>query len=260
MKRSKRNVIESVELSKIDLPRKRDRINIIDQYIKELAAAISQAGLLSPIILNKSGDRFEIVAGERRFLACQYLDFTHIDALVKEYTEEEIKIIRAIENLQRVDLTIIEEAKVYFDLHTACGMSWEAIGKKTGKSPALVKRRCDLLELPEVLINALHDGKISYSVAEQLKRIRDPDRIEYLLGIVIDNGATQNIVRQWVDEEEATIRRKASGTGIDGGFHDPLEIKPIFVACDLCVEAVELGKLVSLRICGKCQKTIKEHM
>jgi len=260
MEQSKSPVVSLIPMALIDRPVDPDRISIDPDSLKELIASIRQSGLKQPILLNIKGERFEIVAGERRYLACESLGMVKIPAFTEVMSEPEVAILRAIENLQRENLTIIEEAHVYRRLHDNLGMSWDDIGKKSGKSPGLVKRRYDLLKMPEQLINAMHKGQIGYAVAEELKRLGDLGKIDYFLSFAIDHGATKEVVRKWVDEEMAQKRQEAAAGGGGGGGYVMPEARPVFLTCDLCHGPVDVMKLLNLRICPDCGKIIRENM
>jgi ParB family chromosome partitioning protein len=254
------NQVQNILLSLIDRPATPDRLSIDPEYIKELAASIAEIGLMSPVVLCPRGGRFEIVAGDCRYQAFLSLGKTKIPAFVQELDPENVSISRATENLQRKDLTIIEEARIYQTLHNIHKMSWDAIAKRTGKTPGNVKRRYDLLKLPEMLIKALHEKKIGYAVAEELNRLKDLGRVEYYLGYCIDHGASRDVVAAWVKEELALIRQKGStGGGGDWGSAVP-ETAPVYVACDLCKGAMELKTVVYMRICPGCREVIKQNM
>jgi ParB family chromosome partitioning protein len=252
--------VHNVLVGLIDRPAVPDRLSIDPDYIRELAASIAEVGLMSPIVLTPRGGRYEIVAGDCRYQAFLFLGRTEIPAFVQELDAESVSISRATENLQRKDLTIIEEARIYKTLHNDHNMTWDQIGKRCGKPASQVKRRYDLLKLPEVLINALHEKKIGYAVAEELCRLKDVNRIEYFLGYCIDHGATKEVVMGWVKEELALIRQKES-TGGGGEWGSALpEQKPIYVSCDLCSGPMEIKRVVYMRICPECHATIKQNM
>ena len=252
--------VQNIPLSAIDRPASPDRLSIDPEYIKELAASIADLGLLSPILLCSRDGRFEIVAGDCRYQAFVSLGRTEIPAIVQDLDAESVSISRATENLQRKDLTIIEEARIYKTLHNDHNMSWDEIAKRTGKPAAQVKRRYDLLKLPEILIKALHEKKIGYAVAEELNRLKDLGRVEYFLGYCVDHGATRDVVSGWVKEELSLIRQKES-TGGGGDWGAPqLELAPVFVACDLCRGPMELKEVVYMRVCKQCNGTIKQNM
>ena len=260
MKKSETMKVQNIPLSVIDRPAVPDRLSIDPEYIKELAASIQEIGLISPIILCPHEERFEIVSGDCRYQAFLSLGRTDIPAFVQKLDAETVSISRATENLQRKDLSIIEEARIYKNLHDNHNMSWDQIAKRTGKTPGNVKRRYDLLKLPEILILALHEKKIGYAVAEELHRLKDPGRIEYYLGYCIDHGATKEVVQGWVKEELSLIRQKEATSGwSDWGSPLP-EMKPIYVSCDLCIGPMLISEAIALRICPGCHATIKQNM
>lgn len=252
--------VQSVLLTLIDRPASPDRSSIDPEYIKELAASIAELGLLNPILLCPRGGRFEIIAGDCRYQALLSLGRVHAPCVIQDLDPETVLISRATENLQRKDLTIIEEARIYKTLHNDLNMSWDAIAKRACKPAAQIKRRYDLLKLPEILIKALHEKKIGYTVAEELNRLKDLGRVEYYLGYCVDHGATKEVVAGWVKEELALIRQKES-PGEGGAWGSPMsEQAPIFVACDLCKGPMEIKKVVYMRICPECHGTIKANM
>lgn len=253
-------IVHSVSMALIDRPDIPDRMTIEEEDLKELRESIDESGLKQPVLLRTKGARFEIVAGDRRYLACMYLKHERINAFIEQLTDTDVSVMRAIENLQRTNLTIIEEAKVYKRMHNDHKMTWDQIGKRTGKSPANIKRRYDLLKLPDILVNALHKKLIGYAVAEELKRLHDVERIKYYLNYAVDHGATKEVVRSWVDEEQSALRQKIVAGGEGGGEYTTPEPRPVFVACDICRDPVDVMKIVGLRICGNCQGTIKQNM
>lgn len=251
--------LQQIVLSKIDRPSDPDRMEIDPVGIRELADSIREEGLHQPIVLRVVGDRYEIIAGDRRFQAHVLLGVPTIAAIVRDVDSTTCSIIRATENLQRTDLTVIEEARIYQRLHDGVGMSWEDIGRRTGKSPGNVKRRYDLLRLPVILIDALHKGLIGYAIAEELRRLGDVNRIEYFLKYAIDHGATRVVVAEWVREELATIRRGVdAGEGGGEGYVAP-ETRPVYVSCDICHGPLDVMKMVNMRLCPDCVKMIKDN-
>ena len=252
--------VQNILLSLIDRPAIPDRLSIDPEYIKELAASIQEIGLISPIVLCPRDGRFEIVSGDCRYQAFLSLDRDVIPAFIQDLDAETVSISRATENLQRRDLSAIEEARIYKNLHTKHSMSWDDIARRTGRSVSLVKRRCDLLKMPELLITAIHERKVGYAVAEELMSLGDLGKIEYYLGFCIDHGATKEVVRDWVKEEKSTERQKELASAGDSWGSALPEIKPIYVSCDLCVGPMLISEAIALRICPGCHATIKQNM
>jgi ParB family chromosome partitioning protein len=252
--------VQSIALSLIDRPDVPDRMSISPEYIKELADSIGQVGLMQPIILSPRNGRFEIVAGDCRYQAFLSLGRTEIPAIIKELDAESVSISRATENLQRADLTVIEEARIYQRLHIDHKMTWDMIAKRTGKSASIIKRRYDLLKMPEILIKALHDKKIGYAVAEELDRLKDLAKVEYYMSFCIDHGATLTVVRGWVDEAQAQTRQKSAVDGGGDWVEGTPEARVVYTSCDCCHGPVDVMRVQGMRVCPECKKTILQNM
>ena len=251
---------KNVEMDLIDEPKGVVRLEIDPGQVKGLAENIDEVGLLQPIIVRPDGERFEIVLGHRRYLAHKVLKARKIACIVRVLSDVECAIMRGTENVQRVDLSPIEEAAIYADLRDTHNLSHDQIGKKMGKSPGIVKRRLDLLKMPPHLQQAIHIKAINYSVAEELWSLGDNSAIDYFLGYAVDHGATQAVVRGWVKDWKDEQRRKQSGTGEGGGARAPMETRPVYVACDLCEGPMELGSETLFRTCPKCKDIILQSV
>jgi len=260
MAKKKDEYQSEVDLTLIDPPDFALRHEIDHDYIAELAQSISEIGLLQPILLAKIGDRFEIVAGQCRFLAHQKAGLLKIKAIVRKLTREEIAVARATENLNRKDLTPIEEATTYRNLIEKHGMDFADVAKKVGKSAGLVKRRMDLLKMPQQLQDAVHKKRISISVAEELWPISDPVSLDYYMSFALDGGCTRDVARQWCKDWRDSVRREKTASDDTLQTFAPSEPRPIYVTCDLCSGPMELGQEIPLRVCSVCFKTIKDNM
>jgi len=255
-----KRAIQKVDLSLIDEPSGRIRIEIDPALINELAESISQVGLLQPIVLRSGNGRYEIIAGHRRYLAHKVLNESVIDAVVVVLSDIDAAVARATENLARVDLSPLEEAAIWKDLTETHGMSFEEIGKKFGRNPATIRRRIDLLKMPPVLQKAVHDRKISHSVAEELWCITDPTSLDYYLMFAVENGCTKQVANAWAKEWKDSVRRSQEPGAVGGGVTSPSQPRPYYIACDICHSPAELGKESVLRICDVCSATIKQNM
>lgn len=253
-------VVENIPMELIDRPQIPDRVDIDMDSVQELADSIAEVGLQNPVQLQRRDARYEIIAGDRRFQAYQLLGRHEIPAFVQVYDEATISIMRATENLQRLDLSVIEEARIYKRLHDDHEMTWEQIARKTGKSPGAVKRRYDLLRLPEILIKAMHSNRLPYATAEVLATLPNIGQIEYYLGFCLDQGASKDIVKGWV-KEELSRQRQADNASVEGEWVSPIAtLKPVYVACDLCGGPMDLNQVVTLRVCPDCAKVINQNM
>jgi len=249
-------ILTKVPLNKILRPQLIDRIEINPKEIDELADNIDRQGLLQSPILRVSGDSYETVVGDRRILAIRQLGWTEVTCVICEMTDAATAEARASENLQRVDLSVIEEGRIYENLHTNYGMSIDRIARKMGKSPGVVKRRMDLLKMPQDLQSAMHKKQISYGVAEALWPISDATALDYYLGFAIEHGVTVPIARQWTHDWKSSQRRaEIENTDPADALTAPM-MRPTYIACDLCDQPELVESLSILRICRNCLKGI----
>jgi len=249
-----------ISIEKIDEPQGVIRLDIEDEAIKTLSDSINAIGLLQAILVRPVKDRFEIIYGHRRFMACRLLGMSKIRATVQELTDIQTAMMRATENVERVDITPIEEAAVYKDLVETHKLKLDKIAGMMGKSSGVIRRRLDLLRMPECLQIAIHKKQIPYSTAEVLWQLQDQGEIEYYLAFAVENGASRPTVQLWVKDALDKRRQKDSASGEGGGFGSPMEVPPQYVACDMCRSAMEIGKETVLRVCPDCTGTIRKAM
>jgi len=235
-------------------------MEIDPEKVQDLAENIQQVGLLQPINVRPRGERFEVVAGHRRFKAFQLLSLEKIPCIVGDFDDVGSAVARASENLRRVDLTPIEEAAIYTDLHDNHDLSYERIGKFMGPSAGVVRRRIDLLRMPPEVQKAIHRKQISVGVAEVLWSIGDAEGISYYLGHAIDHGVTVAVARQWADDWKKAKRAKDADVDGRDPLASPMELQPTYIPCDFCSQPVELGKDVVLRSCPGCVDLIKKAL
>lgn len=165
--------ILEIELEKIQRNPYQPRKIFNEEKIKELAQSIKKNGLLQPIILKKTISGYHIIAGERRFKAFEMLNKKTIPAIIKEYTDEEMMVLATIENLQREDLTALEEATSYKKLMETLNITQEELAKKIGKSRPYVANTIRLLKLPYEIKEYLMAGKISPGHAKALLSLKN---------------------------------------------------------------------------------------
>ncbi len=256
MKKKTKEITAEIDINLIDPPDGILRMDIDQEYITELANSIKEIGLIQPVLLATKGERYEVVAGHCRYLAHIKAGIPRIKATVREMTRDEIAIARATENLNRKDLTPVEEALTYNDLIEKNGLTLEQIGKKMGKTPGLIKRRIDILRMAPQLQEALHKKRISIGVAEELWSISDDTQLDYYLSFALDGGCTVTVARQWCKDWKDQVRRQSSDVESSGLLVSPYEPRPTYMSCDLCTGPVELGKDIVVRMCGDCHKQL----
>lgn len=142
------------------------RSNFDHDKLNELAESIKKHGIIQPLVVTKSGDAWQLIAGERRLKAAQLLNMTEVPVIVKEASDRDKLELSIIENIQRHDLNCLEEAASYKRLMEEFGLSQEDIAKQLGKSTSTVSNMLRLLNLPIVIKEALVADKITFSHAK----------------------------------------------------------------------------------------------
>ena len=165
---SKGEGVTEIEISSIFANPNQPRKVFDEAALNELAASISKHGVIMPIIVNKSGDRYMIIAGERRFRASKIAGLTKVPVIVKTYNERQIKEISLIENLQREDLNPIESATAMKQLMDDYGLTQEELSERIGKSRSAIANTLRLLTLDEEVVKLVSNGKLSQGHARAL--------------------------------------------------------------------------------------------
>ena len=182
----KEEIVE-VKLSELRSNPYQPRRNFDEEKLNELAASIKEFGVLEPILIKKSIHGYEIIAGERRYKASQIAGLETIPAVIKDFSDENMMQIALLENIQREDLSAIEEAEAYSKLIKSLGISQEELSRRMGKSRSHITNMIGLLKLPEEIKKDVVDGLISMGHARVLSKLEDKDKILELANKIKNN-------------------------------------------------------------------------
>ena len=164
------------------------------QALEELATSIKNYGVFQPIIVKKSIKGYDLVAGERRLRACKLAGLDTIPAIVKDFSDEEMREIALLENLQRENLTSIELAWAYKGIIDSLHIRQEDLAAKIGKSRSHVTNTLGLLNLPNDVQDMVLDNKLSMGHARVLSKMKDEDKVEELANKVVkDNISVRDL-------------------------------------------------------------------
>jgi len=200
--------VTEIEISSIFANPNQPRKVFDETALRELADSISKHGVIMPIVVNKSGDRYMIIAGERRFRASKIAGLDKIPVVIKNYDERQIKEISLIENLQREDLNPIEAATAMRSLMNDYGMTQEELADRIGKSRPAIANTLRLLSLSQEVIKMVSDGALSAGHARAL--ISLPSAEQYKTAtIAIKEGLSVRDVEKKVKEYFAPPEEKA---------------------------------------------------
>ncbi|MGP4073120.1 nucleoid occlusion protein [Piscibacillus sp. B03] len=185
-----------------------------DKKIDELAQTIRTHGIIQPIVVRKTEGEsgYELIAGERRWRAVQTLEWENIPAIVKDMTDTQTASVALIENLQREELTVIEEAIAYDQLLQIHGLTQEALAQRLGKSQSTIANKLRLLKLPSVVQQSILNKEITERHARALIALKEPELQEKALTEIIAKQLnvkqSEEYVKLLLNPEEKTPKKK----------------------------------------------------
>jgi ParB family chromosome partitioning protein len=179
------NASENLKLSELRPNPYQPRKDFNEQGLEELAQSIRQHGIIQPLVVRKSIKGYDIVAGERRFLAAKMAGLGSVPVVIKELTDKEMMQIALIENLQREDLNPIEEATAYQKLMHGLQLTQDELAKRLGKSRPHVTNYLRLLQLNPAVRKLLEEGKLSMGHGRALLGLKDKKRLTAVVDKVI---------------------------------------------------------------------------
>ena len=186
--------IKEIPLSEIRSNPYQPRKTFNDEALKELAESIKNYGVFQPIIVKKSIKGYDLIAGERRVRASKLAGLEKIPAIIKDFSDELMREIALLENLQRENLTAIELAWAYKGIIDSLHITQDELANKLGKSRSSITNILGLLNLPTSVQNMVLDGKLTMGHARELSKLDDSEKIkEYAKKIVDENLSVRDI-------------------------------------------------------------------
>ena len=183
-----------------------------EEALKELSDSIREHGVFQPIIVKKSIKGYDIIAGERRFRASKMAGLEKIPAIIRDFTDEQMMEIALLENLQRENLNVIEEALAYKSMIEHLNLTQDELSKRVGKSRSHVTNILGLLRLPGEVQQMVSDGRITMGHARALSKLESRDEILKLANKIVDDNLVvrdiENITSDNQVAKQVRITRK----------------------------------------------------
>lgn len=225
---------------------------------KELQESIGDIGILLPLIVRKKNDKYEIVAGNRRFKAAGKVGLSSVPCLITTKSDEDVEKIKLHENTKRLPLSHIDQALTFLHLIETYKLTETSVSDLVGKSVTYVCNHLCLLKSDEILIDAVKDASLNFSVARELMYCKNKDDLKLFIQYAKDDGATVAVVQNWVAEankkpppaDDAPADENDTST-------EPPSSEPGFV-CPACKEFRTYRFLKILKICSHCEYSIFE--
>ncbi len=218
-------VVVSVPIAALRSGTHQPRRQFRDEGLSDLADSIKKSGILQPILVHKEADdRYTIIAGERRARAAKIAGISHVPVLIRHLSDVEKVEIALVENLQREDLTPIEEARAYKSLTDTFGLSQEEVATRVAKNRSTIANSLRLLRLPTNMQEALESGTITAGHARALLMVADPADQERLFACILESALS---VRE-AENLASNLNQGSTKTG--GGERAPSVPRPAEIA------------------------------
>ncbi|MBM6787408.1 ParB/RepB/Spo0J family partition protein [Ligilactobacillus salivarius] len=202
--------VVELEISEIRPNPYQPRKTFNEEALEELAKSIKKSGVFQPIIVRKSSVKgYEIIAGERRYRASKLAKKTEIPAIIREFNEEQMMEVAVLENLQREDLTPLEEAEAYNTLMEKLNLTQTQVSERLGKSRPYIANYLRLLGLPGKVKLMLQDGSLSMGQARTLLAVKDEQKLIELAEKTVKEGLTVRQLEQLVAQINGKKPKKA---------------------------------------------------
>jgi len=193
--------VNEVDIDLIDPNPEQPRTRFVESAMDELAASIRSNGIVQPIVVRRHGNRYQIVAGERRWRAAQRAGLRRVPVTLKEISDEKLLEVALIENIQRQELNVVEEARAYRKLLDNIGFTQEELSERVGKDRSMISTALRLLKLPEQVLEFVESEKLTPGHARTLLVSDDSARQIEVAKAIIDFNLT-------VREAERMIKKK----------------------------------------------------
>jgi len=249
---------KNVDVQSISGPGLESRFAYDQESLLELAESLASVGLIQPIVVLQEGDEIRLVAGSRRLAAAKMLKWEKIPAQVYQPGEIDEARITIIENLQRTNLSAVEEAVTFADYIETNKVTQEELAALVGKTRSYIARSQMLLRLDDEMLEEVQRGNLSVGVALELGRIPDLETRNYYRTIAAEHGATVAVVRDWVrtllQVTPGEDHRAVPDEALAPGYVPDLSWQP---KCFVCDRQPPSAILNNVYVCQQCKQLIE---
>lgn len=241
-----------IPIGQVLVPQDTLRKDINQEALGDLAASIKVMGLLQPIVVKREGRNYRLIAGLRRTLACRLIGERFMLARVVPDDFEVDTVAALVENIQRADLSLTDEAQAVRRLVDEYGVGIPETARRLGKGQGWVRSRLDILKLPNSILEPLRGGQLSLGVALELNKIRDPEIRDTYVGYAVDGGCTNSQAVRWRQQLEIDL---AAGYLVPG---EDLDLEPAsprqetLIRCAVCIGEFPLKLSQIMHVCAHC--------
>ncbi len=244
----KEPIYKFIDINVIIANENQPRTHFENEKIQELAESIKNNGLLQPIVVRPYGDVYQIVVGERRYRACRLAQLDEVPCIIQDYDEDQTATAALVENIQRENLSAIEEALAYQSILDSQNLTQEELAKQVGKSQSTVANKLRLLQLPITVQESIRKKEITERHARALLQLDTTEKRNKMLKEIVSKKLT-------VDETEKKIKQKQKKKVISKKISQNVKI-----AINTIEQAVKMVKQTGIEIETNSEETDDEYI
>ncbi|RLJ06868.1 MAG: hypothetical protein DRP12_03325 [Candidatus Aenigmatarchaeota archaeon] len=244
--------IRKIPIDKIHLPKREAREFVTEEGLNELADSIDRLGLLNPITVKPDGDGYEIIAGVRRYLACQRLGWDEIPAIVRDLDDLNKLVAMVHENIKREELSEVDQAYLIHELREKGGLTYAEIAKIWGKSETTVRDLHKLVDCDPEILDALRAGHIKKMHALEIMKHPDRERRMWFLQYTIERGASPATLRVMIRDDLGQYEQIKEVIPVQKLTDAKPHLREIKGRCAFCDKMVLVDTLMVIHLCQEC--------
>ncbi len=245
-----------VNLGDLELPEFQAHRDIPPGDIQEISESIKKIGVIEPLIIRKTKEGFEIVAGCVRYHAAMLAGLKSVPCIIMSLGPKAAEILKLHENVKRIPLDHVDQGHTFLNMMETFGMSEKDISECSGKSTAYVCQHISLVRLDNELTKAVKDGSITFSQARELTRVDDPTERNRLLSSCQNSGATVSTLKRWVDEHLMSlgIYPLQKSPNLNHSYSSESPQSSYF--CEACHNPIKTSEIMQVIFCPTCRDAI----
>lgn len=244
--------ILNIPVWQIETNRYQPRLEFNEESLDELAESIREHGLIQPITVRKVGEGYEIIAGERRFRACKKIGYFEVPCVIMSAGEIETAQMALVENIQRENLSAIEEAKAYVEIMRQASCTQEELAQKMGKSQSTIANKIRLLNLPEPIQQAVNERVITERHARAILSAPKEEQIK-VFDQIVKKGMTVSQSEQYIKgklekDHQKEIKKRTHGV-----------VRHVRIAFNTIYQAVKMVRDAGMQVDVEEVETEKDY-
>lgn len=244
--------IQNIPLDQIKDPERPMRTNLTPESVDDLVFSIKEVGIIQPLTVCKSGDKFEIIAGHRRFMAAEVLRLNEVPCIVIDTKDLDKEVLKMHENIGRADISPIDWANHLDYLKSQYNLSNAKLAELTGFSASWVNDHLEVLNYPAEVIIAIKNDDLSFSAARELARIKDPIKREVYVKAAVRGGVTPALAARWKVEANRSAVNYTPQPDAPDTENTENSAQTYETICPVCKENVPIEEAKTITIHTKC--------